>query len=136
MTIQEALKYDDGQIDPDAYPIGTANGAWVSMADFTEAAAIVMVGLMGATATVTAKVEQAQSATGTGAKDLTGASVLIDQAAGAGDEIATGPFRAEQLDIANDYTHVRLSVATAGASVDYGAALVRGGAGRLPQTNT
>lgn len=122
MTIQEALKYDDGQIEPDAYPIGTANGAWVSMADFTEAAAIVMVGLMGAT--------------GTGAKDLAGASVLIDQAAGAGDEIATVPFRAEQLDIANGYTHVRLSVATAGASVDYGAALVRGGAGRLPQTNT
>ena len=122
MTIQEALKYDDGQIDPDAYPIGTANGAWVSMADFTEASAIVMVGLMGAT--------------GTGAKDLAGASVLIDQAAGAGDEIATVPFRAEQLDIANGYTHVRLSVATAGASVDYGAARVRGGAGRLPQTNT
>ena len=92
------------------------------MADFTEAAAIVMVGLMGAT--------------GTGAKDLAGASVLIDQAAGAGDEIATVPFRAEQLDIANGYTHVRLSVATAGASVDYGAALVRGGASRLPQTNT
>ena len=51
------LKDDNGQIDPDAYPIGTANGAWVSMANFTEAAAIVMVGLMGATATVAAKVE-------------------------------------------------------------------------------
>ncbi len=136
MTIQEALKYDQGQIDPDNYTAGTINGAWVTLADFTEAAAILMVGVMGIGATLDAKLEQAQDATGTGAKDLTGSAITqLTEAGGDGDQIVTLPLRASQLDIANGFTHVRIQVTTAVADVDYGAVLVRGGAGRRPQTN-
>ena len=136
MTIQETLKYDQGKIDPDAYGAGTVNGVWVSMADFTEAAAIFMVGIMGAASTFTGKVQQAQASNGSGLKDLPNASVVLDQALGDGDQIATVPFRASELDIANGYNHVRISIVVANASVDYGAVMVRAGAGKRPQTNT
>lgn len=136
MTIQETLKYDQGQIDPDAYSPGTINGAWSSMADFTEGAAIFMVGLMGAASTLTAKLQQAQASNGTGLKDLPNRSVTLTQVGGDGDEIATVPFRAAELDSANGYTFVRISMVGAVATSDYGGVLVRVGAGRLPQTNT
>ncbi len=136
MTIKEALKYDTGQIDPDAYAASTVNGAWVSMADFTEAAAIVVVGAMAAGATVDAKLQQAKDAAGTGAKDITGKAITqLTQAGGDGDEIVTIPLRAEEIDIANAFTHIRVQVTTAVANVDYGAVLIRGGAGHRPQTN-
>ena len=137
MTVQEALKYDTGQIDPDAYVPATVNGAWVSLADFTEAAAILLIGAMGTAATLDAKLQQAQDASGTGAKDVTGSAITQQiQAGGDGDEIITLPLRATQLDIANAFTHCRLQVTTAVANVDYGAVLVRAGAGHRPQTNT
>ena len=136
MTIKEALKYDTGQIDPDAYAASTVNGAWVSMADFTEAAAIVVVGAMAAGATVDAKLQQAKDAAGTGAKDITGKAITqLTQAGGDGDEIVTIPLRAEEIDIANAFTHIRVQVTTAVANVDYGVVLIRGGAGHRPQTN-
>ena len=137
MTIREALKYDTGQIDPDLYIAGTVTGAWVSVADFTEAAAICLVGAMGIGATFDAKIQQAQDAAGTGAKDIAGAAAAqLTEAGGDGDQIVTIPVRASALDIANGFTHVRLSVTTAVADVDYGAVLVRGGPGHTPQANT
>ena len=137
MTVQEALKYDDGQIDPDAYVPSTVNSAWVSLADFTEAAAILMIGAMATAATLDAKLQQAQDATGTGSKDVSGSAITQrTEAGGDGDEIVTLPVRASALDIANAFTHLRLQVTTAVANVDYGAVLVRAGAGHQPQTNT
>jgi len=137
MTIQEALKYDDGQIDPDAYSAGTVNGAWVSVADFQEAAAILMVGAMGVNATLDAKLQQAQDTAGAGAKDVPASAITqLTEAGGDGDEIVTLPARSAGLDITNAFTHVRIQVTTAVAAVDYGAVMVRGGAARQPQTNT
>lgn len=137
MTIREALKYDTGQIDPDAYAASTVTGAWVSMAEFTEAAAIIIVGAMGVSSTLDAKLQQATDATGSGAKDITGKAITQLTEAGAdGDEIVTIPLRAGEIDIANAFTHVRVQVTTAVAAVDYGAVLVRGGAGHRPQANS
>ena len=59
MTLQESLQYDDGQIDPDAYTPGSVGGGWVSLADFGEAAAILMIGAMANNATLDAKLQQA-----------------------------------------------------------------------------
>lgn len=137
MTIREALKYDDGQIDPDAYVASTVTGAWVSLADFQEAAAILMIGAMGVNATLDAKLQQAKDAAGAAAKDVSGSAITQrTEAGGDGDEIVTLPVRASQLDIAGGFTHLRLSVTTAVADIDYGAVIVRGGAGRRPQSNT
>ena len=136
MTIQEALKYDTGQIDPDAYAASTVNGAWVSMAEFTEAAAIIVVGAMGVSSTLDAKLQQATDATSSGAKDITGKAITqLTEASADGDEIVTIPLRAGEMDIANGFTHVRIQATSAVAAVDYGAVLVRGGAGHRPQTN-
>lgn len=135
-TIREALKYDTGQIKPAAYVPSTVNGAWVSLADYTQAAALIVVGAMGANATLNAKLQQAKDASGTAAKDITGKAITpLTQAGGDGDEIVTLPVRAGELDIANAFTHIRVQVTTAVANVDYGAVLVRGGPGRMPQTN-
>ena len=133
MTLQESLKYDDGQIDPDAYTPGSVSGGWVSLADFGEAAAILMIGAMANNATLDAKLQQAMDANGAGAKAVTGSAITQrTQAGGAGDEIVTLPVRAAALDITGGFTHVRLRVTTAVANVDYGAVLVRAGAGARP----
>ena len=136
MTLQESLKYDDGQIDPDAYTPGSVNGGWVSLADFGEAAAILMIGAMANTAKLDAKLQQAKDAAGTGSKDVAGSAIAQrKQADGAGDEIVTLPVRAAALDITGGFTHVRLRVTIAAANVDYGAVMVRAGAGSRPQSN-
>lgn len=137
MTVQESLKYDDGQIDPDAYVPGTVNSPWVSLADFTEAAAILVIGAMATAATLDAKLQQAQNAGGTGAKDVPGSAITQrTETGGDGDEIVTLPVRAAALDIANGFSHLRLQVTSGVANVDYGALIVRAGAGHQPQTNT
>ena len=72
------------------------------------------------------KLQQAKDAAGTGAKDITGKAITqLTQAGGDGDEIVTIPLRAEEIDIANAFTHIRVQVTTAVANVDYGAVLIR-----------
>ena len=96
-----------------------------------------MIGAMATAATLDAKLQQAQDATGTGVKDVTGSAITQRTEAGAdGDEIVTLPTRSAALDIANGFTHMRLQVTAAVASVDYGAVIVHGGPGHQPQTNT
>ena len=64
------------------------------------------------TGTVDAKIEQASDSSGTGAKDLTSSDIAQLTAAGS----ATIEFRANDLDNANDFTHIRLSITTSNAA--------------------
>ena len=59
-------------VDPDANAAGAHNSDWVAMADFDSVMAVIMAGVLGASATVAAKFEQATDGAGTGAKDITG----------------------------------------------------------------
>lgn len=71
--------------------------------------------------TVDAKIEQATDGSGTGAKDVT--SAAITQINGDG-ESAVIQFKADALDTANDFTHVRLSITTVGATAVAGGRLI------------
>ena len=75
-----------GIIDPDAYAAAAYNTVWISMADWGAVQAIVMAGTLGASATLDAKLEQAQDAVGTGAKDITGKAITQLTKAAADDD--------------------------------------------------
>ena len=106
-------------IDPDAYGAGTLTSDWVSLADFGYIQALVLVGEMQATSTVDAKLEQATDGSGTGAKDISGKSITQLTAAGSDDDKQVIiNCRDDELDVANSFTHVRLSITTATAASD------------------
>lgn len=112
-------------IDPDANAAATITTAWLSMAEYQSMMAIVMAGTLGTSATIDAKIEQAQDASGTGAKDLAGAAITqLTQAGGDSDKQAIVQWWAEDLDLANAFTHVRLSMTTAAATSDSGALVI------------
>lgn len=106
-----------GSIDPDNASAGTYTTGWVSMATFRSVMAVVAVGVMASTATLDAKLEQAKDASGTDAKDISGKAITqLTQAGTDADKQAVINCRAEELDIANDFSHVRLSLTTAAAA--------------------
>lgn len=108
-----------GVIDPDAYAAGTVTTAWLDMSEFEAVQAIVGAGDLGTDATLDAKFEQASDAAGTGAKDVTGKAItqLTEAGADSNKQSVINLF-ASELDIKNDFTHVRLSMTVAVATSD------------------
>lgn len=114
-----------GAIDPDVTPASTVSTAWVNMADWGALKAIVMAGTLGASATLDAKFEQASDGAGTGAKDVTGSAIAqLTQAGTDSDKQAVIEVFADQLDINNGFTHLRLSLTVGTATSDVGALLL------------
>lgn len=114
-----------GCIDPDAYAASTVTTGWVAAKNFAKFLAIIMAGALGSSATIDAKIQQAQDGSGTGAKDLTGAAITqLTQAGTDDDKQALINFSSDDLDINNSFTHVRLSMTVATATSDAGALLL------------
>ena len=110
-----------GVIDPDAYTAGPVTSAWIAMKTFQAIQAIVMAGTLGASATLDAKLEQATDSAGAGVKDITGKAITqLTQAGTDSDKQAVINCRAEELDVANDFDYVRLSMTIAVATSDAG----------------
>ena len=111
-----------GVIDPDAYAADTYTSGWIDMADFNRIMAVVRAGDLGTSATLDAKLEQASDSSGTGAKDITGAAITqLTQAGTDSNKQAIINAWAEDLDRANGFTHVRLSMTVGTATSDAGA---------------
>jgi hypothetical protein len=105
-----------GSVDPDVTAAGDVSSGWISAANFYAFMAVVLGGTLGVSSSVTAKIEKATAAAGTGATDLTGATITALTGSGAdSDKQAVISFRQDQLGhIAGvPYTHFRLTV-TAG----------------------
>ncbi len=103
-----------GTINPSSQAAGTLTSGWVAAADYEHFLAVLMVGALGASATVAAKIEQATSAGGAGAKDVTGLAITI---------ITTGNNQQalinvdqNDLDINGGFAFIRLSVTVATAA--------------------
>lgn len=111
-----------GVIDPDATAAGTVTTGWVSMADYGLMLATVFVGTLGTNATVDAKIEQATDSSGTGAKDVTGKAITQLTQAGSddSDKQALINLNHGDLDVANGFDHVRLSITVGTATSDVG----------------
>ncbi|PHP68188.1 hypothetical protein CSC94_05925 [Zhengella mangrovi] len=111
-----------GAIDPDVTAAGTVTTGWIAAKDFLTFMAIIMAGTLGTSATLDAKIEQATDSSGTGAKDVSGKAITqLTQAGTDSDKQAIINLRADELDVANDFTHFRLSLTVATASSDAGA---------------
>lgn len=119
-----------GTIDPDVTAAGDVTTDYADAGKFESLAALVLVGTMGTNATVDAKLVQATDSSGTGSKDITGKAITQLTQAGTdqSDSQAIINVRAEELDTANGFTHVALTVTVGTATSDVGAVLLGGNA--------
>ncbi len=125
-----------GVVDPDAYAASTVTSGWIDMGLFEKIQAIVSVGDFVATATLDAKLEQAQDSGGTGAKDITGKAITQLTQAGTDDnKQAVINCRGEELDTAGGFSFVRLSMTLGTAGADLGAIVIGQGARYAPATD-
>lgn len=118
-------------IDPISQGAGTANSGWVRMATMKRLLALVDVGVFGASATVDAKLQQATSSAGAGAKDITGKAITQLLAAGGNNRQAVINLADDELDVANGFVYVQLSI-TVGTAATLISGLVLGGASYQP----
>lgn len=88
----------------------TVTSGWVSMASFFAIMAVIHTGTLGASATVDAKIEQATDSSGTGAKDVSGKAITQIVKATGDDKQAIINLRSGELDVANSFNYVRLSI--------------------------
>jgi hypothetical protein len=90
---------------------------WVDATTFFNYLAIISTGVMQATGTVDAKIQQATSSGGAGAKDVTGKAITqITQAASGSGTQQLINVRAEDLDLNNGFKWIRVSVTPATAA--------------------
>ena len=113
-------------IDPASQAVGTTSTGWISAGNHHNLLAFIQSGALGTNATLDAKLQQAQDASGTGAKDLTGKAITqLTQAASGSAKQALINLRPDDLDVSNGYAFVRLSV-TVGVAASLTAAQVLG----------
>lgn len=114
-----------GVIDPDANAAGALTSDYISMSKFESAMAIIMAGTLGASGTLDAKLVQATDSAGTSSKDITGKSITqLTQAGSDDDKQAIINVRAEELDVANGFDYVAITLTTATATSDSAAILL------------
>ncbi|MGL5447893.1 MAG: hypothetical protein ACRDBL_11345 [Rhabdaerophilum sp.] len=108
-------------IDPDAYAAGAVSSGWVDMAKFGAIMAIVQAGDLGTSATLDGKLEQATSGAGAGAKDIPGKAITqLTQAGTDSNKQSLINLFADEIDINNGFTHVRLTMTVGTATSDAG----------------
>lgn len=112
-------------IDPVSQAAGTVATGWVAVANFHGFLALIETGALGASATLDAKFQQAQDATGTGVKDVAGKAIMqLTQAASGSNRQVLINLRPEDVDNANAFTFVRLSLTVAVAASVVGAQIL------------
>lgn len=114
-----------GVVDPDANTVGTKTTVFADASAFDSMLAIIKTGVLGAAATIDAKLEQAQDVSGTGVKDIDPAKAITQLVkASNDDDQALINIRADELDVDNGFTHVRLSLTIGTATSDCDATLL------------
>ena len=122
-------------IDPASVAPSTVTTGWVDQAVFFAVMALIDVGAFGASATVDAKIQQAQDNAGTGVKDVTGKAITQLLAAGGNNRQAIINLKEADLDTENSFRYVRLSI-TVGTAATLLSATLLGGIGRYqPASN-
>jgi len=112
-------------LDPSNQAVGAANTGWVPLSGHLCLLALLQTGALATGATVDAKLQQAQDASGTGAKDVVGKAITqLTQAASGANRQALINLRAEELDVNNGFAYVRLVVTVAAAAANTSAQLL------------
>lgn len=116
-------------IDPISQGAGTVTTGWVSVRNFQALMAVIGTGVLGASATVDAKLQQAKDTSGTSAKDITGKAITqIVKASGDGKQALISCLAAE-LDVEGGFCCVRISL-TVGTAASLVQAQLWGGNSR------
>ena len=97
-------------LDPSSQAAGTATTGWISLAMHNGLLAVIQTGVLGTGATVDAKVQQALDAVGTGAKDIAGKAISQITKATGDNKQALINLKPEDIDNANGFGYVRLSL--------------------------
>ncbi|AOY88646.1 hypothetical protein BKP64_10950 [Marinobacter salinus] len=92
---------------PSSQAVGARSTGWLSVSEYFSFMALVQAGALGASGTVDAKIEQAQDAAGTGAKDVTSKAATQIAASNKTAAISLGH---NDMDTTNGFTHIRLTV--------------------------
>jgi len=91
--------------------LGTYYTPWFSMATTHKLVCYVLVGDLGASATLDCELHQARDTVGTGAKAITGKAITqLTQAGGDGDDVCAIELRTEEMDVQNRFACVRVRV--------------------------
>ena len=97
-------------IDPATQAAGAVSTGWVSVANYLGFLALVQTGVLGTSATVDAKLQQALDSAGTGAKDISGKAITqIVKATGDNKQVLVN-VKPEELDTVNGFGFVRVTV--------------------------
>lgn len=117
-----------GKLDPASRAAGSVNTGLVPIRDFFRIQAVIQAGVLGASATLNAKIQGAVGAAGTPV-DIPGAAITAFTKAGADDnKIAIINLNPDVL-AGSGYTHIQLVVAT-GVADSISSALLLGGDAR------
>jgi hypothetical protein len=111
-------------LDPASVAASTVLTSWVPVANIGQVTALIQTGVLGAGATVDAKLRQATDSAGTGAKDISGKAIAQIVKASGDNVQAMVEARAEDLDVNNGFAYVALSVTVATAASQLSAALI------------
>ena len=112
-------------IDPAAQAAGTVSTGWISVANHHGFLSLVQTGVLGTSATVDAKLQQALDSSGTSVKDITGKAITQIVKATGDNKQALINVKPEELDTVNGFGFVRLSV-TVGVAASQTSAQVIG----------
>lgn len=114
------------RLSPVSQAAATVTTGWVSMKDAKRLIAIIVTGVLGAAATVDAKLQQATDTSGTGAKDISGKAITQLVKASNDNNEAVINLADDELDIANGFNSVRLSLTVGTAASLISAVLMTG----------
>ncbi len=96
-------------IDPASLAVGTVTTGWISVANFHALIADIHSGVLGAAATLDAKLQQALDAVGTSAKDVPAKAITqLTQVGGGSNRQALINVKPEELDTVNGFGFVHL----------------------------
>jgi hypothetical protein len=121
-----------GTIDPVSQAAGTVTSSWISAANHERFMALIQTGVLGSSATLDGKLQQATDSSGTGAKDITGKALTQIVKASGDSKQALINLRADELDMANGFTYFRLSLTVATAASLISASIFGSVAKNLP----
>jgi hypothetical protein len=99
-----------GVINPQSVAAGSSTSGWMDATQFHNFMAILKTGVLGASATVDAKLQQATDNSGTGVKDITGKAITQLVKASNDNNQVTIDLKQEDMDFANAFKWFRLSV--------------------------
>ena len=112
-----------GTIDPVSQAPGTITTGWVDAGQYFSLMALIQTGVLGASATVDAKLQQAQDNSGTNVKDVTGKAITQIVKASGDNKQALINIKGADFDVEGGFRYARLSITVGTAASLVGAAL-------------